>query len=1846
MTAGLPVTPVTGGPVFFGPDGEEKMNTVSIRHRKWIKTIALIVTVLFTLNNISWARPLDNEIDPDTLQVQSMFNPITDIKEKNLQAQLKVELRAVIAQAKRGIPFQDINSEFDEGYSGNSAKDMKRLVDVITNPSLSEDKKEVSLTLEIMDGPYEGAIFTVLADTDTLDIIAVNGRPTEKKEAASKDKEEISEKKDAEDHEETAQERADQGKDILRDIGKKFLNNLLIFITAATVIMSSWTARGAEAASLGPHFNVDLDHDLNGTVVEIELDEAMGADIGVGALSGNQEFSPLGTSPYFHIGYDNQVERRDFIDIIDARISVVDLQQRETENIGVNLSVFGGHAKAYEIGKNTDLNLGWALGSSLMWMDDGYGYYVHRPEIVLGSEIDFYITPEDRLTFGGSASAVIASGDVRDQEISTYEIFPGENRLSLGYSTLRGRHPFDIGVDYRTTPLEESLGVYADIHGTDSGISFGMTAEQSKSKHGAIPDRMRYGLNVKKDLKSGASLEVGGYRDDLNDENVVTAGLRFDFWGPRYNVSAGYGGNRFTQGGLGAWAGQDSGINVDYRKFGEIRRAFQRMSFDEFLHGYIPGNINTIEDIAALMKYFGGIMHDSYGELEDPLSNEEIYNTLRDHPGADIGVCRNAGAFLADLVNGSGIEGIRAYAPSVRNGGAHIVTMVETPEGIYIADYESVHATGARDLDEALQIYQIIEGTVRPSHDLYEDGEFVAQIDTPDTRVLKRGLTVMGDSSVTDNLRSRLFDRLRRNRFHKRAEKARRRAAEKKEVIKDAGVEEDKPASKAPEEVITVEPEPAPEPEPEASPEQEPADERTEIEDKQPEQDVTVQAVQPAVEEPEEPLPEEVVPDGSEKEHVEEAAQTPSTNFFTQSFSNVLQTIEKDLNQTAVESDIEPASPEGVSKEPEAVRIPSKKPAEMIIKRCDPVWKWLMLAAAAILAYFTGKLLGRIDDAARPAKEEPQEAPDEKNKSVEEAMSLSEGIDQKDRAFLMQSAIIQQNVEALRDDIKEINDELYNIKIGWKYGEQNKKDIERDHRRIKELKKRQDKMQGDLKDLNFLYDMLEFLTRPGPEELREICARQDGYQRYDLAGFQEAFDNYLARLTVLKEAGMPHGCIVGLHTLSYYKKLFRAPSMDLEKLRKRAENLREMGLTVKQGLLTYNPETLREKAGMLLHIGMKVDDRTIRTPISKLEGMRPAAEGMSLARYLPGLERFNYPKSRKYRLPGDNKKMTIRQALERAEPYPGYRLPVFKPGFSREMMEKQLVISQYGWSGASMKVTLDDIKALFPPEVGGELDRIYENGPGKSANIAAIELLWDTNDVLLKEREGHDGRRDATLLGHAEREWKMINGYINGRADFADSILFPAPEPERLLDLYQRHFGKEFEGLAGKKRALELFAHLLLLHDLGKWGYGNKGHEKRSEEIVEKMFRGDYFDLTAPEKNLLRRIIGFHSQVDWINKKEENRKTMERIVKETAREGYPEEDLLDFLKVLVVFRMTELSQGEHFGFIGEKDMENFSRMYRTIKSIVEKEYSDIKGARKTIKRTDTYSKQLFRAIESYVEETAAEGKAGRLLPPVDFVVDLSLIPDAEDELENNMRTIAGLVLMCRKLGNVNFVLERRSDIASGETMTEDLERRAAEAPGVEKALAVLREEIKRQAMFFDPGAPEGLEELINVRVRSARTPGGDGRDPIEIPVTSRALLEWARDRDIDLADNQYPIAMEGPDSGADGKKILRNFQAALVIGLSKAALVIAKRKADRGEKGAEQRLRELKKEVLSRLNDLYGAIRKDVTLTEKTLDRMIDHRSVHRLNRAIELAIPPITRVPVNMLKDLHEAIQMAVRSA
>ena len=519
------------------------MKTVWARHRTAFKAIAIIVVCLFVHNNICWAYPADRTPQQETLQVQSMFNPLTDIKDKNIQAQMDVELRVVIALAKREMPFQDINSEFDEGYAGKRSRARERLLDVISNPVVSDDGKEVELELEMLYGPYEGAIFSIVADTESLEILKMNDRVLVRDERAG---DEVPERDDAGKIEAGGEEKCEMTDDLERPFRGRFRNMLIVFITAATLILSSWLSRGAEAAGMGARINMEANADMNGSVVELELDEAGFTDLGAGVVMGNADFSPLGASPYVHVGFDGGVERDDLVGDTDVRLSAVSLNQRETENIGVNFSIFTGRAGVLEAGENADINFGWAIGSSQMWMDDGYAYYVNRPELAAGAGIDLFITPEDRPSFGASASAILASGDIRGKEFDEYELFSGENRLDLSYSTLRGRFPYEAGLSYRSTPLEDSFGINGDIMSRDGGISFGITAEQSDPKHGIIPERRRYGINLEKGFKNGARFAIGGYRDDLNGENVVTAGLRFDLGRERHTYSGGYGEDRFT----------------------------------------------------------------------------------------------------------------------------------------------------------------------------------------------------------------------------------------------------------------------------------------------------------------------------------------------------------------------------------------------------------------------------------------------------------------------------------------------------------------------------------------------------------------------------------------------------------------------------------------------------------------------------------------------------------------------------------------------------------------------------------------------------------------------------------------------------------------------------------------------------------------------------------------------------------------------------------------------------------------------------------------------------------------------------------------------------------------------------------------------------------------------------------------------------------------------------------------------------------------------------------------------------------------------------------------------------
>ncbi|KJJ84863.1 hypothetical protein OMAG_001274 [Candidatus Omnitrophus magneticus] len=150
--------------------------------------------------------------------------------------------------------------------------------------------------------------------------------------------------------------------------------------------------------------------------------------------------------------------------------------------------------------------------------------------------------------------------------------------------------------------------------------------------------------------------------------------------------------------------------------------------------------------------------------------------------------------------------------------------------------------------------------------------------------------------------------------------------------------------------------------------------------------------------------------------------------------------------------------------------------------------------------------------------------------------------------------------------------------------------------------------------------------------------------------------------------------------------------------------------------------------------------------------------------------------------------------------------------------------------------------------------------------------------------------------------------------------------------------------------------------------------------------------------------------------------------------------------------------------------------------------------------------------------------------------------------------------------------------------------------------------------------------------RVSGMPNKDALNIIRITICSKEKLEEMKTRGIDLASNQYPVAMESLPDG-ECEKVLMNFEAALAIGLSQATLVIAKNN--------KEDLAELKQKITEKLKEILKIfIRKeDFTINEDTLSYMVSEISETRVEMAIVHALPSIVKMPVD---SIWEKIQLA----
>ena len=625
---------------------------------------------------------------------------------------------------------------------------------------------------------------------------------------------------------------------------------------------------------------------------------------------------------------------------------------------------------------------------------------------------------------------------------------------------------------------------------------------------------------------------------------------------------------------------------------------------------------------------------------------------------------------------------------------------------------------------------------------------------------------------------------------------------------------------------------------------------------------------------------------------------------------------------------------------------------------------------------------------------------------------------------------------------------------------------------------------------------------------------------------------------------------------------------------------------------------------------------------------------------LPVLEGLQFPKGERYRKPGDDGDRTLRNVVENP-PYDDYRMPVFNERYTKAVQDEQYAVTRAGLEG---EISIEDAIDTYFPDDGDKLRKVLKERGPKRCIVAMVETLW-------KNRAAIDGYVPRSLLHHAESEWNIIRNLIAGETGFTGGLVNIHIDAERTLAQYEKYFGDEFRSLSGNVEAQNFMAHMLLLHDLGKNSLGETGHERRSEAILENVFKGDYCGLSDADKNMLKRVIGFHTNVQNINVSEKNKQEFRRLVEETAADGISIEKFGEIIKIWFVFRMAERLQSEHFGFGEEGETKELRKGYDAVKDIVEKVYEDrgseqrSEGNRtieKLIVHSDKKSQQVMRTVTAYLEGAAGMTESNKEVTPIDIEIDLSMMP--QGDIDSNVETWAYLFLMCKDIKNVNFVfklpeLSKKLPGASQDKYEEKLTIRLLEdvnkAAGEQDFVARLKKSILGKAM-----AAGMTEEYLDERINAER------EGALKMSIMSKSWLEWMRLRGLELDKGQYPVAMAGNTIDTSGAVALRNFEAAVTIGLAKAALAIAKKRDEENGEGQKE-LPQLRKQMLGRLQKLYEIICGDrITLTEDTLDNMVHSYSAVRLCLAISMALPPITRDVVEKLENHHENIQLALMAA
>ncbi|MDP8258723.1 MAG: (d)CMP kinase [Candidatus Aadella gelida] len=548
-----------------------------------------------------------------------------------------------------------------------------------------------------------------------------------------------------------------------------------------------------------------------------------------------------------------------------------------------------------------------------------------------------------------------------------------------------------------------------------------------------------------------------------------------------------------------------------------------------------------------------------------------------------------------------------------------------------------------------------------------------------------------------------------------------------------------------------------------------------------------------------------------------------------------------------------------------------------------------------------------------------------------------------------------------------------------------------------------------------------------------------------------------------------------------------------------------------------------------------------------------------------------------------------------------------------------------------------NINPAFPPTVFEE----YLDKPG--VFLDWWHQLGTRYPVGMGKDYGTTLPRETSALGKGSKltRWTLAN--LRLEEDYAFTLRTPVNDYRRLsvfFDKSGKPLPERFHAIV-EELGLTLEEYLLRLS--GSYGEnlrknieigimeGSHGSIIDSDIFGHETDLGDFWEINEENKKFLKDAV--HAWIDNLVKVlniagPENKHIQDKALEVFAEKFFGEKEKIK-INVNDTEKLKTVATEHAFDILLSPPVPR-KKIDGTI-SEKKKEATDL------IDRVNDKSLQVFSGVRNHLLKMLEKDKGREDLPLVDIVIDLSLI--SKNDMENNASTWAHLVLLCGKLENVNFVFKKR---AASHNMSEGLIRDIADSPSEDDMLAMIKKKLYDNSDFFKNGmnAEKLFKKCVNVDKRE---------DAIEIPIMHGSWLDWARNNGINIKDNQYPVAMSGFTATEANGVALRNFEAALTIGLSKAVLVMAKKRGKGVQALEDEEIRKLLEDtcMLSKLQALYKTVFDGkILITENTLRNMIYPNASVRMNLAISLALPEITRMTIDKLHDLHDTIKSLLRAA